>query len=182
MDVHWGLAFGVVFCLVSYVLMDHSTFGFAARMVGGNIRAAQGAGLPVARLTLIVCLMAGAAAGLSGALEVAAVHKQANASLIVGYGFTGILVSFIARHHPLGILPAALLFGGLSASSGVLQRHLHLHDASVEVLKGIMFVTILAYETFYGRFRIFQPPAAAPAQAEVQPKPRGKVEEGVFAK
>src|ERR1700722_5608597 len=68
MDVHWGLAFGVTACLISYVLMEHSTFGFAARMVGGNIRAAQGAGLPVGRLILIVCLLAGGAAGLSGAL------------------------------------------------------------------------------------------------------------------
>ena len=182
MDVHWGLAFGVVACLISYVLMEHSTFGFAARMVGGNIRAAQGAGLPVGRLILIVCLLAGGAAGLSGALEVAAVHKQANASLVVGYGFTGILVSFIARHHPLGILPAALMFGGLSASSGVLQRHLKLPDASMEALKGIMFVTILLFETLYGRFRIFQPPAAVPAhQEEVKVAPRGKVEE-VMAK
>src|SRR5437588_473911 len=45
-DVHWGLAYGVVFCILAYLLMDHTTFGFAARMAGGNIRAAQASGLP----------------------------------------------------------------------------------------------------------------------------------------
>jgi simple sugar transport system permease protein len=157
MDIHLGLAFGIVFCLVAYVLMDHTTFGFAARMVGGNIRAAKAAGLPVGRLIFTSCLLGGAAAGLAGMVEVAAVHRQANASLIAGYGFTGILVSFIARHHPLAIIPAAILFGGLSASSGLLQRTLHLPDASVQVLMGMIFVMILLFETLYGRFRIFLP-------------------------
>jgi ABC-type uncharacterized transport system permease subunit len=157
LDVHWGLAYGVIACLIAWVLMDHTTFGFAARMAGGNIRAAQAAGLPVGRLILVTCFLGGAAAGLAGMVEVAAVHRQANASLIAGYGFTGILVSFIARHHPLGIIPAAVLFGGLSASSGMLQRRLEMPDASVQVLMGIIFVMILLAESLYGRFRVFQP-------------------------
>jgi ABC-type uncharacterized transport system permease subunit len=156
-DVHWGLAYGVAACVLAWILMDHTTFGFAARMAGGNIRAAQAAGLPVGLLILVTCFLGGAAAGIAGMVEVAAVHHQANASLIAGYGFTGILVSFIARHHPLGIIPAAVLFGGLSASSGMLQRRLHIPDASVQVLMGIIFVMILLSEAFYGRLRIFQP-------------------------
>ena len=56
------------------------------------------------------------------------------ASLIAGYGFTGILVSFMARHHPLGILPVAVLFGGLSAGGGLLQRQLHLSRAPLDSL------------------------------------------------
>jgi ABC-type uncharacterized transport system permease subunit len=176
LDVHWGLAFGVVYCLIAYVLIDHTTFGFAARMVGGNVRAAQTAGLPVGRLILIACLLGGGAAGLAGTVEIAAVHGQANASLIAGYGFTGILVSFIARHHPLGIIPAALLFGGLSASSGVLQRRLSLPDASVQVLMGIIFVMILLFETFYGRFRVFQPQLVLTGGVEVHPRPAPRSE------
>jgi ABC-type uncharacterized transport system permease subunit len=156
-DVHWGLGFGVVFCLIMFVLMYRTTFGFAARMVGGNARAAQGAGLPVGRVILITCLLAGAAAGLAGMVEVAAVQRQANASLLSGYGFRGILVSFIARHHPLGIMPVAILFGGLGESSDLLQRRLDLPDASTQVLMGIMFIVILLFETLYGRFRVFMP-------------------------
>ena len=126
-------------------------------MAGGNIRAAQAAGLPVGLLVIVVCALGGAAAGLAGMVEVTASQGNANAAIIAGYGFTGILVSFIARHHPLAVVPAAILFGGLGASSGVLQRRLNLPDAAVQVLQGMIFVSILTFETAYGRLRVFLP-------------------------
>ncbi|HEV3117853.1 MAG TPA: ABC transporter permease [Gemmataceae bacterium] len=156
-QIHWGLGLGIIFCILAYILMEHTTFGFAARMAGGNVRAAQGAGLPVGRLILITCFLGGAAAGLAGMVEVGAVQRQANASLLANYGFIGILVSFIARHHPLGIIPAAILFGGLTASSGILQRRLSLSDASMLWFMGIIFVVILLFETAYGRLQMFRP-------------------------
>jgi simple sugar transport system permease protein len=151
MEVHWGLVFGIVFCLAMYVFVRHTTYGFALRTVGGNARAAQLAGLPVGRLVLLACALGGAAAGLAGAIEVAAVHGNANASLIAGYGYTGILVAFIARHNPLAVIPVAILFGGIAASGGMLQRRLDLPDATVQVLQGAAFMVILAAETLYGR-------------------------------
>jgi len=154
-DVHWGLVFGLVAAALAYVLIFHTTFGFAARIAGGNVRAARIVGLNVGRLVLIVCLLAGAAAGLAGMVEVAAVQGRANANLAVGYGFTGILVSFLARHNPLAIVPVAILLGGINASGGLLQRRLGLPDASVLVLQGMIFVSVLMSETLYGRFRIF---------------------------
>jgi simple sugar transport system permease protein len=157
LDVHWGLVLGAVFCAAAYVLLFHTTFGFAARMVGGNPRAARLAGLPVGRILLIVTAIAGAAAGLAGMLEVAAVQGRASATLAAGYGYTGILVAFIARQNPLAVIPVAFLFGGIGASGGLLQRRLDLPDASVLVLQGIIFVVILASETLFGRFRIFRP-------------------------
>jgi simple sugar transport system permease protein len=155
-EVHWGLVYGVIFCVVAYVLFFHTTFGFAARMVGGNSRAARLAGLPVGRIILTVTALGGAAAGLAGMVEVAAVQGRASASLAAGYGFTGILVAFIARQNPLAVIPVAILFGGIGASGGLLQRRLDLPDASVLVLQGIIFVVILASETLFGRFRIFR--------------------------
>ena len=91
--------------------------------------------------------------------------------MIAGYGFTGILVSFIARHQPLAVIPAALLFGGLSASSGILQRRLGLPDASMQVLMGTIFVMILLFETLYGRLRVFQPRLVLTGAIEAQPRP-----------
>ena len=156
MDVHWGLIYGVVFCVAAYVLFFRTTFGFSARMVGGNPRAARLAGLPVGRIMLIVTAIAGAAGGLAGMVEVAAVQGRASATLAAGYGYTGILVAFIARQNPLAVIPVALLFGGIDASGGLLQRRLDMPDASVLVLQGIIFVVILASETLFGRFRIFR--------------------------
>lgn len=160
LDVHWGLVFGVVFCLACHVLVRHTVAGFALRVVGGNARAARLAGLPVGALILGSCAVGGAAAGLAGMVEVAAVHGSANASLIAGYGYAGILVAFIARHNPLAIVPVAILVGGINASGSILQRRLDLPDATVLVLQGIAFMAILAAETLYGRARLFQPRGA----------------------
>jgi simple sugar transport system permease protein len=160
LDIHWGLAFGVVFCVAMHVLVRYTTYGFALRIVGGNPRAARLAGLPVGRLVLAACALGGAAAGLAGAVEVAAVHGSANASLIAGYGYAGIVVAFIARQNPLAIVPVAVLVGGLSASGGMLQRRLDLPDATVLVLQGIAFMLILGSEALYGRLKLFRPRAA----------------------
>jgi ABC-type uncharacterized transport system permease subunit len=151
MDVHWGLVYGLAACAITFLLMDRTTYGFAARMVGGNVRAALLAGLKVRRLLISVCFIAGGCAGLAGMIEVAAVHGKANASLVAGYGYSGILVAFIARHNPLAVIPVALLLGGIRASGGLLQRSAHLPDAAVSVLQGILFIVILASETYHGR-------------------------------
>ena len=156
LNVHWGFAVGVLVALALGVLMSRTTFGFAARITGGNMRAAQAQGLPVGRLMLSCCLIAGACAGLAGYFEVAAVQGRANASLAAGYGFTGILVSFLARHNPFAIPPVAVLFGGLAAAGGLVQRRMGMPDATVLVLQGFIFVVLLASETLYGRFAIFR--------------------------
>ena len=156
LNVHWGFAAGIVAALLLGVLMSRTTFGFAARITGGNLRAAQAQGLPVGRLILTCCALAGACAGLAGYFEVAAVQGRANASLAAGYGFTGILVSFLARHNPYAIPVVAVLFGGLAAAGGLVQRRMGMPDATVLVLQGFIFVVLLASETLYGRFAVFR--------------------------
>jgi simple sugar transport system permease protein len=155
LDVHWGLVYGLIACLVGFVLMKRTIFGFAAAMTGGNMRAALLSGLRVRHLMVLTCFLAGAAAGTAGMIEVAAVHGRANASLVAGYGYTGILVAFVARQNPLGVIPVALLLGGIGASGGLLQRNFNLPDASVNVLQGILFMVILVSETLYGKLDLW---------------------------
>ena len=168
-DVHWGLVFGVVLCLLAAFWLSVTTHGFATRVVGGNLRAARLVGLPASRLIVVACALGGACAGLAGGIEVAAVHTSANASLIVGLGYTGILVSFVARHQPLAIIPVAVLFGGFLAAGSLLQRRMGLPDASVQVLMGFCFVFILASEAWRGRlgelFVLRRQPVGAPVGA-----------------
>ncbi|MBP6893594.1 MAG: ABC transporter permease [Gammaproteobacteria bacterium] len=173
-DVHWGLALGVAACVVLALWLRWTPTGFSVRVVGGNPRAAQLVGLPATRLVLLACALGGACAGLAGAVEVAAVHTSANASLIAGYGYAGILVAFIARQNPLAVIPVAILFGGFGAAGSLLQRRLGLPDASVLVLQGIAFVLILASEALRGRdwltpLRRLRSDKAAPALKEAQP-------------
>jgi simple sugar transport system permease protein len=153
-DVHWGLALGVIAAVLAQLLVSRTTLGFAMRVAGGNARAARLVGLPVPLLLVAACALGGACAGLAGAIEVLAVHGSANASLIAGFGYTGILVAFIARQNPLAIIPVAMLLGGISASGGMLQRRLDMPDATVLVLQGFAFLLVLASETLYGRFRL----------------------------
>ena len=157
MDVHWGLVVGVVACILSWVLIEKTRWGFAARIAGGNVRAAQVQGLAVGPLIVGFTALAGGFAGLAGMLEVAAVQGSANASLAAGYGYTGILVAFLARHNPLAIIPVAILLGGIDASGGLIQRRMDLPDATVLVLQGMIFIVILFSETLYGRFKAFNP-------------------------
>src|SRR5258706_5967314 len=119
-DVRWGLAFGVLFCIAMYVLVRHTTWGFALRIVGGNPRAAQLAGLPHSRLVVAACFLGGAAAGLAGMVEVAAVDRTANAFILVGHRYTRLLVAFIARQNPIAITPVASLLRGTGSSPGLL--------------------------------------------------------------
>ena len=149
-DVHAGLLIGVVVCCAAFVFLRSTVGGFSIRVVGGNLRVAQLMGLPASFWVLVSCGLGGACAGLAGAIEVAAIHTNANASLIAGYGYAGILVSFIARHHPLAVVPVAILFGGFGAAGSLLQRRLGLPDASVLVLQGMAFVLILASESLRG--------------------------------
>ncbi|RWO63808.1 MAG: ABC transporter permease [Mesorhizobium sp.] len=156
-DVHWGLVVGIIACILSWLLIEKTRWGFAARIAGGNVRAAQVQGLAVGPLIVGFTALAGGFAGLAGMLEVAAVQGSANASLAAGYGYTGILVAFLARHNPLAIIPVAFLLGGIDASGGLIQRRMDLPDATVLVLQGMLFVVILFSETFYGRFKAFNP-------------------------
>jgi simple sugar transport system permease protein len=173
--VHWGLLYGIIACVIAYVLIQRTTFGFAARVAGGNIRAARIAGLPVGKLTVAICFLAGSCAGLAGMVEVAAVQGAANESLNVGYGYGGILVAFAARHNPIAAIFLSLLVGGILASGGILQRSHGLPDATVLVFQGLVFLVVLYSDSLYGKFPFFKekptliPPPAPPSSPGQEP-------------
>ena len=171
LEIHYGLVFGILFALIAWIVLKFTTIGFALQTVGGNPRAAQMAGLRVGRWIVGAAAAGGAAAGLAGAIEVAAVQGAANASVVAGYGYAGILVAFMARQNPLAVILVAILIGGINAAGGMLQRRLDMPDASVLVLQGITFVIIIASETFIGRFRVRKSMPTAPAAAtpSIQP-------------
>ncbi len=161
--IHYGLIYGLIACIIAYILIKHTTFGFAARTAGGNVKAARLTGLPVGKLTIIICFLAGSCAGLAGMVEVAAVHGRLNESIVAGYGYAGILVAFVARYNPLAASLVAVMLGGILASGGALQRTLGLPDASVMVFQGLVFLVVLYSDSLYGKFAIFKevPPKIA---------------------
>jgi len=138
----WNVAFGIFnLCLISAVMAlgVNMQWGYAGLFNVGIMG---------------FTALGGAFAGLAGYFEVSAVHGSANASLASGYGYTGILVAFLARHNPLAIIPVALLLAGFEASSGLVQRRMDLPDATMTVLQGFVFVSILASEALTGRISL----------------------------
>ncbi|NJP08485.1 MAG: ABC transporter permease [Leptolyngbyaceae cyanobacterium RU_5_1] len=167
--IHYGLFYGLIACVIAYFLIQRTTFGFAARTAGGNVKAARIAGLPVGKLTVMICFLAGSCAGLAGMAEVAAVHGRVNESLVAGYGYTGILVAFVARYNPIACTLVAVLLGGILSSGGALQRTLDMPDATALVFQGLVFLVILFSESLYGRFRVFKEPIAPIAAPPLPP-------------
>jgi simple sugar transport system permease protein len=150
-SVHWGLAIGLTACVLLHLVLRHTTLGFSMDVLGGNRRAAMMAGLPIGHLVLLACFLGGAAAGIAGAVEVVAVHGAASESLVVGLGYTGILVAFLARQNALAVILVALLLGGISASGGLLQRRFDMPHAATTVLQGLIFIAVLASNALAGR-------------------------------
>lgn len=152
-DVHAGFAISLALAIISYVVLRYTRWGFALRVVGGSAKVARMTGLAVNRWVISATVAAGGMAGLAGAIEVAAVQGTANSSLIVGYGYSGILVAFLARHHPLSIVVIALLIGGMQASASLLQRRLELPDATMLVFQGLIFVCVLVADAVAQQLR-----------------------------
>ena len=154
-SLHWGLPAGILLCLVCHLLVTKSVPGLSLRYTGSNRRAANYAGLSTATIMLVAAAVAGAAAGLAGALEVATVFGRANASLAAGYGFTGILVCALARGNMLALLPAALLVGAIEAGGGLLQRRYGAPAASAAMMHGLIFLMLIVGEGVRCRMPLF---------------------------
>jgi simple sugar transport system permease protein len=150
-NVHVGLMISVMLALVAFFIVRYTHWGFAMRVVGGSARVAKMVGLAVDRWVICATAAGGAMAGLAGAIEVAAVQGTANSSLIVGYGNSGILTAFLARHNPLAIIPVACLIGGIQASGSLLQRRLDMPDATILVFQGLIFVCVLVADAIAQR-------------------------------
>ena len=160
-DVHWGLAVGALLCVALYILLERTTFGFAARVTGGNLRAARAQGLPVGRLMVITCMIAGACAGspaISRSRRCMAAPTPRSWPATASPASSSPSWRGTIRWRSS---PVAILFGGIVAAGGLIQRRMGMPDATVLVLQGVIFVVILLSETLYGRCPFFKPKAEA---------------------
>jgi general nucleoside transport system permease protein len=147
--IHWptlllGLAFAV---LVAFVL-SRTRLGFRMRVLGENPVAARYVGINALATVMMVALFSGGLAGIAGIAEVAAIHHKLldPTQISQGYGFTAIIVAFLARGNPLGTIITALFLGVISASGDVMKVSLQMPGQTVNVINGLMLFFLIGTE------------------------------------
>jgi simple sugar transport system permease protein len=142
--VHWGLVMGLMLAGACWWLLYRSTIGFAIRTVGLNPSAARYAGISIGGTVVLTMALSGALAGLAGASEVLGVNYYHTPGFSVGYGFDSIAVALLGRSHPLGVIPAALLFGALRAGATRMQFVSQIPIDIISVVQGIILLLVAA--------------------------------------
>jgi len=143
-NAHVGFILAIVAAVAVWLLLKYTTLGYDARAVGFNPFAAENGGISVARATVWSLCISGALAALAGVSEVMGVHHRLSDQFSAGFGFTGIAVALLAKKHPLGVIPAALLFGGLSAGSGLMQLNANVPDKLVDIVQALVIFFVAA--------------------------------------
>jgi len=156
--------FIALLCIVIYwFITSRTTFGYEVRVIGQNPKAARYAGIPVKRNILLVMLIAGAFAGLGGALRLMgqfSYQLTATAAAADPTGFDAIAASLLGRTSPLGMLFSSLLFGGLRSGSTTMQATAHVDPNLVLILEGLIIYFMAA--DFIPIFRRLLPPWLRP--------------------
>jgi general nucleoside transport system permease protein len=152
--VHWGLVLALLLSVATWWLLFRSTIGFAIRTVGLNPSAARYAGISIAGTVVLTMALSGALAGLAGGVEVLGVNYYHTPGFSVGYGFDSIAVALLGKNHPLGVIPAALLFGGLRAGATRMQFVSQIPIDVISIVQGIILLLVAADELVRRLYRV----------------------------
>ena len=173
--LHLGAAIAVVLAVMVYILLWRTTIGFRIRTVGKNLRAALGAGINVKRYMVFSLLLAGALAGLGGAVEVLGLHHRmftdGSAFGFTGSaGFNGIVAALFGQLHPIGTIPSSFFLGALLTGANKMQRVLQIPSALFGALNGLIVLLVVGSEVFRRRQarRIDKEPQAVKMESKVK--------------
>ena len=149
LTTHAGLLLGIVAAVVLWFIVYRSRWGYEIRLIGDNPHAAKYAGISITRNTVWVMMLSGALAGLGGMSEVSGVvHRLQTAPIAAGYGFTGIIVAWLAKLNPLVIILVSVLFGALILAGREIQP-----SGIPKMIQGIILVCLIASD-FLLRYRV----------------------------
>lgn len=144
--VHAGVLVALTAVVLAQIALTRHVFGFNVRLMGQAPRAAAFAGVQAGRLTVVCLGLSGAMAGLAGIFEVAGPVGQLQPSLPVGYGFTAIIVAFLGRLNPIGILLAAGVMALTYIGGETVQFTLGVPAAAIAVFQGLLLFFLLAFD------------------------------------
>jgi len=146
--VHLGLLFALLAAALLWFVLNRTRWGYEIRVIGENPRAARYTGISIGRNILLVMLLSGGLAGLAGMAEVAGIARRLYHGLTVGYGYTAIIVAWLANLNPWAVLLVAFLMGALLVGGDQLQVALGLPAAVALVLQGAILFFVLGGSIF----------------------------------
>jgi simple sugar transport system permease protein len=144
--MHWGVVAAFIAVIFAYVLLNRHMLGFQIKLTGQAPRAARFGGVNPSRLILFCLGASGALAGLAGLFEVSGPSGVVSIDFNSGYGFTAIIVAFLGRLHPVGILLAGLLMALTYIGGEIAQSNLQLPAAAIQVFQGMLLFFLLAFD------------------------------------
>ena len=144
--MHWGVIAAFMAVIAAYILLQRHILGFHIKLAGQAPRAARFAGVNPARLVVLCMGLSGALAGMAGLFEVAGPAGQISIDFNVGYGFTAIIVAFLGRLNPIGILLAGLLMALTYIGGELAQFMLGLPAAAIQAFQGMLLFFLLAVD------------------------------------
>ena len=145
--VHIGALLAVVAALILFFMMDRSLRGFEIRVIGRAPRAGAFAGFAEKRVIWFCFMLSGGLAGLAGLCEVAGPSGQLQPNISPGYGFTAIIVAFLGRLNPIGVVFAGILLAISYLGGEAVQVELGISDKTAQVFQSILLFLILACDT-----------------------------------
>ena len=148
LTTHLGLLFGVLAAIVIWFILYRSRWGYEIRLIGDNPQAARYAGINIAKNIVFVMMLSGALAGFAGMSEITGVVHRLQMSISPGYGFTGIIVAWLAKLNPWAIILVSILFGALILAGREIQP-----SGVPKLIQGVILVCLIASD-FLLRYRI----------------------------
>lgn len=142
--MHWGVPIALVVALVAWFVMSRSVFGFQVKVVGSAPNAARYGGFSAKRTIWLALLVSGGLAGLAGILEAAGPFRQLVPGFNTGYGFTAIIVAFLGRLNPLGVIIAGVVLAITYVGGEIAQTTIGLPSAATGIFQAMMLFLLLA--------------------------------------
>jgi len=146
-DAHMGAIFAVICAVAVWFMMSKTMRGFEITLVGDSPRAGRFAGFDAKKTTLLVFVISGGLAGLAGISEVSGSVEKLDDKLSLGYGFAAIIVVFLGRLNPLGILLAGLILALSYIGGEEAQISMGISDRATRVFQGLLLFFVLACDT-----------------------------------
>ena len=136
-SLHAGFLIGLALCIITFLVLKFSTFGFRTRMVGANPAAAQYSGINVKSHSFFIMLLAGAVGGIAGVGEVLGLRHALFDGFSSSLGYDGIAVGLLSNASPLGVIASALFFGGLRAGASLMQQQVGVETSIAQIIQAL---------------------------------------------